>query len=219
MLYVFSSDRRSGSHKGFRTLASKSVVSHFGGRLIEQDPSPASTRNDKPVEAITEIWANVNQPHVVATLPGYKARRAILGAIASNHVKYSTACEFVGGSLSRAAFNEAKAPRETALADGDMSKLSGTSKERSDNLQKKSPMACGREQSFAEHTQPFPNLTKTNHDYRQRGDHIRSDADNSLVCVHPEKCETHPVYYITGTRDHLFRQCMDDLQAAVRICY
>ncbi|CAN0216754.1 unnamed protein product [Ectocarpus sp. 12 AP-2014] len=47
--------------KGFRTSASKSVVSHFGGRLIEQDPSPASTRNDKPVQAIRELWANINQ--------------------------------------------------------------------------------------------------------------------------------------------------------------
>lgn len=109
--------------KDFRTLASQSVVSHFGGQLIEQDPSPASTRNDKPVEAIREIWASINQPHVVATEPGYKARRTILGAIASNDVKYSTACDFVGGSLSRATFNEAKARRETALADGDMSKL------------------------------------------------------------------------------------------------
>ncbi|CAM9567752.1 unnamed protein product [Ectocarpus sp. 12 AP-2014] len=201
--------------KDFTTLVSKSVVSHFGGRLIEQDPSPASTRNDKPVEAIREIWANINQAHVVATEPGYKARRTILGAIASKDVTYSTACEFVGGSLSRATFNEAKARRETALADGDMSKLSGKRMERSDNLQGKYPMACSRvEQSIAERTQPSPNLTKTNHEYRQRGDHIRSDADKSLVCVHPEKCEAHPVYYMTGTRDHLFRQCMDDPQAA-----
>ncbi|CAM9649643.1 unnamed protein product [Ectocarpus sp. 13 AM-2016] len=96
-----------------------------------------------------------------------------------------------------------------------MSKLSGKRKERSDNLQDKYLMACSRvEQSIAERTQPSPNLTKTNHDYRQRGYHIRPDADNSLVCVHPEKCGTHPVYYMTGTRDHLFRQCMDDLQAA-----
>ncbi|CAN0146863.1 unnamed protein product [Ectocarpus sp. 12 AP-2014] len=118
--------------RDFRTLAFKSVVSHFGGRLIEQDPSPASTRNDKPVEAIREIWANTNQPHVVATEPGYKARRTILGAVASNDMTCSTACEFVGGSLSRATFNEAKARRETALADVDMSKLSGKRKKRSD---------------------------------------------------------------------------------------
>lgn len=77
-------------------------------------------------------------------------------------------------------------------------------------------MACCRvEQSILERTQPSPNLTKTNHDYRQRGDHIRSDADNSLVCVHPEKCETHGVHYMTGTQQHLYHQCMDDLQAAV----
>lgn len=79
-------------------------------------------------------------------------------------------------------------------------------------------MACSRvEQSISERTQPSPNLTKTNHDYRQRGDHVRSDADNSLVCVHPEKCETHVVNFMTGSRNHLYHQCMDDLQAAVRM--
>ncbi|CBJ33599.1 conserved unknown protein [Ectocarpus siliculosus] len=167
------------------------------------------------MHAIRETWAKINQPHVVAAEAGYNARRTILGAIAGEKVKYKHANEFLGGTLSRKSFNEAKERRLTALEDGDVSALAGKRKMRSDNLQEKYPMACCRvEQSILERTQPSPNLTKTNHDYRQRGDHIRSDADNSLVCVHPEKCETHRVHYMTGTQQHLYHQCMDDLQVA-----
>ncbi|CAN0315176.1 unnamed protein product [Ectocarpus sp. 6 AP-2014] len=196
----------------FTTLARQSLVSHNGGRTIGEG-DPASS--DKPMHAIRETWAKINQPHVVAAEAGYNARRTILGAIAGEKVKYKTAKEFLGGTLSRKSFNEAKERRLTALEDGDVSALAGKRKMRSDNLQEKYPMACCRvEQSILERTQPSPNVTKTNHDYRQRGDHIRSDADNSLVCVHPEKCETHGVHYMTGTQQHLYHQCMDDLQAA-----
>lgn len=109
---------------GFASWASESVVDHYGGRLIQQEkpPSTKSTCN-KPVEAIREIWSKLSQPHVVATKPGHKVRRTILGAIASKHVSYPTACEFVKGKVSRGAFNEAKARRNTALQDDGISKL------------------------------------------------------------------------------------------------
>ncbi|CAN0559565.1 unnamed protein product, partial [Ectocarpus sp. 12 AP-2014] len=118
----------------FTTLARQSLVSHNGGRTIGEG-DPASP--DKPMHAIRETWAKINQPHVVAAEAGYNARRTILGAIAGEKVKYKTAKEFLGGTLSRKAFNEAKERRLTALEDGDVSALAGKRKERSDNLQEK----------------------------------------------------------------------------------
>lgn len=104
----------------FTTLARQSLVSHNGGRTIGEGDRASP---DKPIHAIRETWAKINQPHVVAAEAGYNARRTILGAIAGEKVKYKTAVEFLGGTLSRKAFNEAKERRLTALEDGDMSAL------------------------------------------------------------------------------------------------
>lgn len=47
------------------------------------------------------------------------------------------------------------------------------------------------------HTQPSPCKVKTNHDHAA-GNHTRSEKDNSLVCVYPDKCPTESVRYFDG---------------------
>lgn len=63
-------------------------------------------------------------------------------------------------------------------------------------------------------TQPSPCKTATKHDYGN-GNHRRSAADNSIVCVHPELCRTESVRYMMSSKLDLYRGCMDDLKAAV----
>lgn len=65
------------------------------------------------------------------------------------------------------------------------------------------------------HTQPSPCKVKKNHDHAA-GNHTRSEKDNSLVCMFPDKCPTESVRYLMGTKLQLYHTVMRDLKQAVR---
>lgn len=64
--------------------------------------------------------------------------------------------------------------------------------------------------SIEERTQPSCE-TKTKHD-RAKGNHVRSDTGNSIVCKRPELCETHGLAYMMGTQLQLYKSCRKALR-------
>eukprot|EP00903_Cladosiphon_okamuranus_P017597 g16208.t1 len=151
---------------------------------------------------------------------GFTARRTILSALAGPNVSFSVARRFLGGQLKRSAFNDAKERRAKVLDTQDYGLFAacfraGKRKTRCDTLEETCPraIACVLE-SIDYHTQPSPNLQKTNH-VRQSGFHVKSEADNSLRCVQKEACQTISARYIIGTKADLYNSAMEDLEAAV----
>ena len=64
-------------------------------------------------------------------------------------------------------------------------------------------------------TQPSPCYQVTSHNY-EPGNHGRSEADGSIMCLKPDLCHTATVHYMTETKLDLYTNCMADLKAAVR---
>lgn len=71
------------------------------------------------VESIRELWAKVSEPDTVATEEGRQIRRSILGAFCGESTTYVDVKDFVGGPLSREAFDGAKKRREDATETGE----------------------------------------------------------------------------------------------------
>lgn len=88
--------------------------------------------------------------------------------------------------------------------------------QRSDCLEFTAPNALRFiHESIISATQPSPCAMKKKHDYAP-GNHKRSRADNSLLCVNADLCKEENVRYMMGTKLDLYLHCMATLQAAVR---
>ncbi|CAM9563467.1 unnamed protein product [Ectocarpus sp. 4 AP-2014] len=161
------------------------------------------------------LWAGLSANEVVATNEGWQFRRALLGAIsAPSKTTFKDVREFVGGALSRKAYNQATARRNDTAADQNLHDLIGDRRLREDRLTVKCPLALSWiVDRIIFHTQPSPCKVKTNHAHAA-GNHTRSEKDNSLVCVYPDKCPTESVRYLMGTKLQLFHTVMRDLQQA-----
>ncbi|CAM9827844.1 unnamed protein product [Ectocarpus fasciculatus] len=195
--------------------AYKGIMTHDICQQVVHDECKAKeNEHHAVVQAVRDVWSTVSRPSVVASAGGYSLRRTMLGIIGAPRVGFEAAKSFLGGTLKEKTYNKAKERREEALKNNDFGKLTGKRKQRSDNLEDLCPFAMARvRESIEERTQPSPCETKTKHD-RAKGNHIRSDADNSLVCVRPELCQTHGLSYMMGTQLQLYNSCMEDLQAA-----
>ncbi|CAM9273681.1 unnamed protein product [Ectocarpus sp. 8 AP-2014] len=195
--------------------AYKGVMSHEICQQVVDDKCKAKEHEHHAVvQAVRDVWSIVSRSGVVASEGGYLVRRTMLGIIGSPRVGFAAAKSFLGGTLKEKTYKEARGRREEALKHNDFSKLAGKRKQRSDNLEDLYPLAMARiRESIDERTQPSPCATKTKHD-RAKGNHYRSDADNSLVCKRPELCQTHGLSYMMGTQLQLYNSCMEDLQAA-----
>ena len=89
-------------------------------------------------------------------------------------------------------------------------------KPRSDRLEVTCPKALAWiQERIMFHTQPSPCEMKWKHDYSP-GNHTRSDADHSLVCVKPELCSRMPVRYLICTKRKLYDDIMAEMEEAVR---
>ena len=86
---------------------------------------------------------------------------------------------------------------------------------RSDRLETTSPRALEwiREKIIA-YTQPSPSEVKCKHVYGP-GNHARSDADGSLVCLKPDLCSCMPIHYLMGTKKQLYEVIMAEMADAV----
>ncbi|CAN0309219.1 unnamed protein product [Ectocarpus sp. 6 AP-2014] len=195
--------------------AYKGVMTHEICRQVVHDECKAKkNEHHAVVQAVRDVWSIVSGSSVVASAGGYSLRRTMVGIIGSPRVSFEAAKSFLGGTLKKKTYKKARERREEALKNNDFGKMAGKRKQRSDNLEDLYPFAMARvRESIEERTQPSPCETKTKHD-RAKGNHIRSDADNSLVCVRPELCQTHGISYMMGTQLQLYNSCMEDLQAA-----
>ena len=87
---------------------------------------------------------------------------------------------------------------------------------RSDCLEASCPVALKAVKEFIlDRTQPSPCYQVTSHNF-EPGNHSRSEADGSIVCLKPDLCHTATVHYMTETKLDLYTNCMADLKAAVR---
>lgn len=76
------------------------------------------------MENFRSLWAGLSADQVVATNEGWQFRRALLGAIsAPSKTTFKDVREFVGGALSRKAYNQATARRNDTAADQNLHDL------------------------------------------------------------------------------------------------
>ncbi|CAM9863005.1 unnamed protein product [Ectocarpus fasciculatus] len=186
--------------------------------IMEDLANKSRKRKERGDEAIRDniraLWKNLSSSATVASSEGWQFRRVLLGALCGPNTTYNEVQEFVGGSLSRGAFKEATARRHETDTTGNLHDLVSDRKLRSDRLEARCPNALAWIlERIIFHTQPSPCLVKTEHDY-DAGNHRRSEADNSLVCVYPARCKTESVRYLMGTKLQLYQTVMKDLAEA-----
>ncbi|CAN0357792.1 unnamed protein product [Ectocarpus sp. 6 AP-2014] len=194
-------------------LANKDLTA-FMEDLASSSRKHKERGNEAIRDSIRALWKRLSSSETVASSEGWQFRRVLLGALCGPNTTYKEVHEFVGGSLSHRAFNEAQIRRDATDTTSILHDLISDRKLRSDRLEVSCPKALAWiVERIIFHTQPSPCLVKTEHDY-DTGNHRRSEADNSLVCVYPARCKTESVRYLMGTKLQLYQTVMKDLDQA-----
>lgn len=95
--------------------------------IMEDLANKSRKRKERGDEAIRDniraLWKNLSSSATVASSEGWQFRRVLLGALCGPNTTYNEVQEFVGGSLSRGAFNEATARRHETDTTGNLHDL------------------------------------------------------------------------------------------------